>query len=181
MATFLHRTTKQLVPDDGTGNLGPDYIRNPDLSAVIGIPASRWVIDGDNVVPPSEAEQAVFDAADLVAAKTAKITAIDARTAEILVAGLTVAPGKVISTSLQATQNLQDIALGRSMGLLDFPQDISTRDGGSYTITDLGDFARVAALLRDFKTNALLAGRLLRADVLNAETIAVILEIVDTR
>ena len=47
MATFLHRTTKQLAPDDGTGDLGPSYIRNPDLSAVALEPVKYWVIAGD--------------------------------------------------------------------------------------------------------------------------------------
>ena len=139
-----------------------------------GIDPSRWIVDGDAVRGPTTEEQAAFDAADLHAAKAVRIVEIDARTAAIITSGLEVATGKVISTSLQSTQNLQDIVLGRSMGLIDFPQDISTLDGGHYTITDLGDFVRVATLLRNFKTDILSAGRALRASVLSAESLAAV-------
>lgn len=181
MATFLHRTTNQLVPDDGTGDLGPDYIRNPDLSQVAGAPQERWVIVGDSVLPPNAEQQAAFDAAELEAAKLSKMAAIDARTAEIITSGIEVATGKVISTSLQSTQNLQDLVLGRSMGLIDFPQDVSTLDGGRYTITDLGDFVRVATLLRNFKSDTLATGRALRAVVLACSTIAEVNAVEDSR
>lgn len=181
MATFLHRTTRQLTPDDGTGDLGSDYIRNPDLSLVAAEPTKYWVIEGDTIRPATQFERDAIDAAELPAAKAARMAEIDARTAEIVTSGLEVATGKVISTSLASTQNLQDIVLGRSMGLIDFPQQISTLDGGHYTITDLGDFVRVATLLRNFKTDALSAGRALRAAVLDAATLAEVAAVEDSR
>ncbi len=57
MADVLHRVTKRLLrsvndPDYPT----EDWIHNPDLSAVAGVPAERWVIEGDTVRAMTEAE-----------------------------------------------------------------------------------------------------------------------------
>jgi len=62
MATFLHRTTKQLAPDNGTGDLGAAWIRNPDLSAVDGVASLYWIIEGDTVRPATGGEIAAIDA-----------------------------------------------------------------------------------------------------------------------
>lgn len=78
MATFLHRTTKQLAPDDGTGDLGPAYIRNPDLSLVVAEPVKYWVIEGDTVRVATVGERVTIDAqiaADEAAAAIALRTA----------------------------------------------------------------------------------------------------------
>jgi hypothetical protein len=52
MSSVLHKTTKQLIPSVNT----PDYmdgnwIINPDLSAVVGIPTKYWAIDTIPAVP----------------------------------------------------------------------------------------------------------------------------------
>lgn len=78
MATFLHRTTKQLTPDDGTGDLGPSYIRNPDLSLVALEPVKYWVIEGDSVRAATAGERVTIDAqiaADAAAATVALLAA----------------------------------------------------------------------------------------------------------
>lgn len=77
MATFLHRTTKVIESDNGTGDLGANYIRNPDLSAVVGQPVKYWIIEGDAVRPAVGAEIAAADAqaaTDAAAAATALLT-----------------------------------------------------------------------------------------------------------
>lgn len=73
MATFLHRTTKQLSPDNGTGDLGANYIRNPDLSLVVGQPVKYWIIEGDAVRLATAQEQATADANEATANANAAI------------------------------------------------------------------------------------------------------------
>jgi len=180
MGNVLHRQTREYLTSVNT----PDYpagewLINPALPE--GIPPERWVIDGDAVRGPNPQEAAAFDAADLQAAKRAKIAAIDARTSEMVQSGVEVAPGKVVGTTLPATQNLQNLVLGVQLGTLDLPQDISTVDGGSYTITGSGDLVRVAGLLTAHQRAALDAGRALRADVLAAATLDAVAAVEDDR
>ena len=78
MATFLHRTTKQLTPDDGSGDLGAAFIRNPDLSAVALEPVKYWIIEGDAIRAATAGERVTIDAqiaADAAAAAIALLTA----------------------------------------------------------------------------------------------------------
>lgn len=181
MARFLNKSTKQFREDDGTGQARENEIRNPDLSAVAGIPQARWVVDGETLRAPNEQETAAFDAADLQAAKVAKMAAIDARTAVLVTAGVQVATGKIISTSVAATQNLQNLWIGFQQGIVTLPKSISTTDGGTYTIVDNADLIRIAALLRDFQLNILEGGQDLRADVLACNTVAEVDAVEDAR
>jgi hypothetical protein len=158
-----------------------DWIASPDLSAVAGLPVWQWVVDGDSVRPPTTDELAAIEAARLPAAKAERIASIDAKTAAIVTSGVDVAPGSRVSTSLAATQNLQNLVLGVNLGVADLPQDISTVDGGSYTIVNTADMVRVAGVLAVHQRTALNAGRQLRARVLAATTQAELDAIVDTR
>lgn len=183
MATVLNRATKELRHSVHSPGYDPaEWIENPDLSAVDGIPQSRWVVDGNTVRPPNESEQSAFDAADLAAAKESKINAINAKTAALVTDGIEVASGKVISTSIAASQNLQDIAISISLGMsFPFPQRISTLDEGVYEIQDLADFARIAALIKAQKKTIMEAGQDLRAQVLAADSIAAVNAVEDNR
>ena len=88
MARFLHSTTLAWREDDGTGLARDGELRNPDVSAVADVPTKDWrVVDGAVVEMTSE-EKAVVDAAELTAAKVAKMAAIDARTAVLVTAGV---------------------------------------------------------------------------------------------
>jgi hypothetical protein len=50
MSTVLNRTTKELIESANTPDYSPDeWIINPDMSAVAGLPPNQWVIDGDTV------------------------------------------------------------------------------------------------------------------------------------
>lgn len=182
MANWLHKTTLVYrVSDDPPSAEQGDWIRNPTMPEGV----SSWsdvIVDGETVRAPNEGELAARLAAQLAAAKAAKIAQIDARSSQIVTGGITVAPGKVLSTSLAATQNLQDLAIGASMpDVIEFPQDVSTTDGGSYTIADLADLLRIAGLLRDHKLATLGAGRALRASVLACTTLAEVDAITDGR
>lgn len=79
MATFLHRTTKQLAADDGTGDLGANYIRNPDLSAVALEPVKYWVVEGDAVRAATQLERTAIDLAITQAETSAAIALLTAQ------------------------------------------------------------------------------------------------------
>lgn len=122
--------------------------------------------------------QAAFPLTD---AKRRAIEAIDARSEKLLTAGLEVATGKVISTSLPAQQNLTQLVVGVQGGLTTLPQGISTIDGGEYIIADAQDLSRVARLWADRLTTVLDAGRALRLAVLAAESVEEVAAITDAR
>lgn len=84
MARFLNKATKQFREDDGTGQARENEIRSPDLSAVEGVAQARWIVDGETLRAPNEQESAAFDAADLQAAKVAKLDAINAKTGQLI-------------------------------------------------------------------------------------------------
>lgn len=182
MADVLHRRTRELLRSVNTPDYpAVDWIANPDLSAVAGLPAWQWIIEGDTIRPPTASELAAIESANLPAAKAERIAAIDAKTAAIVTSGVEVATGSRVSTSLAATQNLQNLVLGVNLGVLDLPQAISTTDGGAYTIVNTADMVRVAGVLAVHQRTALDAGRQLRAQVLAATTQAELDAIVDDR
>lgn len=181
MARFLHKTTKQWHDDDGTGDLGPDYLRNPDLSAVAGVPQSRWVVDGDAVRAPNEQELAAFVAAELAAAKAVKLEAINAKTGQLIESGSVVVNGVSISTALTNQVSLQALDTLVAKGIATFPHEISATDGTSYTITSSADFVRIAGIVATFVMTTKAAGRALRAQVLAAETVEAVAAVEDNR
>ena len=126
MARYLHKASKQWhYPAVDTGDCGPDYIRNPDLSAVDGVPQHRWIVEGDSVRAPTTEETAAFDAADLEAAKLDKMAAIDARTAEIIAINGVIVNGVAISTSIAAQVSLNALEGLVRLGVATWPQDLS--------------------------------------------------------
>jgi len=182
MADVLNRTTRELLRSVNTPDYpAADWIASPDLSAVAGFPTWKWVIEGDTIRPPTASELAAIEAARLPAAKADRIVAIDAKTAAIVTSGIEIGAGIRISTSLAATQNLQNFVHFLNMGVAELPQDISTLDGGVYTITNMADIARIAGILARHHETSLGAGRQLRARVLAATTQAELDAIVDDR
>lgn len=182
MADVLNRTTRELLRSVNTPDYpAADWIANPDLSAVAGLPAWQWVIEGDAIRPPTTSEMAAIEAARLPAAKADRIAAIDAKTAQIVTSGIEIGAGIWISTSLPATQNLQNFVHFLNMAVAELPQDISTLDGGIYTIANMADMARIAGILARHHETSLGAGRQLRARVLAATTQAELDAIVDDR
>jgi hypothetical protein len=64
MGNYLHRTTKQYLQSWSPNDLPEpitNYIDEPDLSAVVGVPSIYWIITGDVV---TEMDQAAKDAVD---------------------------------------------------------------------------------------------------------------------
>jgi len=75
MAVVLHRTTKEKIDGVHTPDYPvADWIINPDLSAVAGVPVEYWKIVGDVVSEMGAAEKAAVDASLLPGEMTAKIT-----------------------------------------------------------------------------------------------------------
>lgn len=182
MADALHRTTKELRRSVHSPAYDPaEWIINPDLSAVTGVPQSRWIIDGDAVRPPDAGETAAFDLADLQAAKEAKITAINAKTGQLIESGAVVVNGVSISTALTNQVSLQGMDTLISKGIATWPQPISATDGTSYTIASLNDFNRIADLVSTFIMTTKAAGRALRAQVLAADSLAAVNSVEDNR
>ena len=79
MADVLNRTTKELKRSVHTPDFpATDWVINPDLSAVDGVPANYWKITGDVVSEMSQAEKDAVDADLLVAEKASKIAGYSA-------------------------------------------------------------------------------------------------------
>ena len=181
MARFLNTTTLAWRDDDGTGLAREGELRNPDLSAVANVPAKYWRIVGGAVVEMTAEQKAAIDAADLQAAKLAKIAAIDARTGDLIASGSVNVNGVDISTSLAAQTSLNGMKSASDFGLLTFPQQVSATNGGAYTINSLNDFKRVGGLVMTFVLTTKADGRALRQQVLDATTIAEVEAVEDNR
>jgi hypothetical protein len=83
MGDYLHRTTKQYLQSFSPNELPEplaNYIEDPDLSAVEGVPSIYWVITGDVI---SEMDQAAKDAVDAVILSAARDAAIQAEIDEL--------------------------------------------------------------------------------------------------
>ena len=78
MGEYLHRTSKRyygsIAPDELLEPLA-NYIEDPDLSAVEGVPNIYWIITGDVVSEMSQPEKDAVDAAILTAARDGAIQA----------------------------------------------------------------------------------------------------------
>ena len=76
MGNYLHRTTKQYLtswsPNDLLESL-VNYIEDPDLSSVAGVPFKYWTITGDVVTEMSQGEKDTTDAQELSDARDAEI------------------------------------------------------------------------------------------------------------
>jgi hypothetical protein len=78
MGNYLHRTTKQYLqswsPNDLPEALA-NYIEDPDLSTVVGVPSMYWIITGDVVSEMNQSEKDVVDTAIVSASRDAEIQA----------------------------------------------------------------------------------------------------------
>jgi len=76
MATALHRSTIEIRHSvDATELPGDpaDWLVQPDLSAVEGVPKKYWKLVGESVMEMTAEEKAAVDAAELAGAKRARI------------------------------------------------------------------------------------------------------------
>lgn len=79
MSSVVHRVTKEHRPSAHTPDYPvADWIINPDLTALVGVPQKYWKIVGDLVLEMIQAEKNAVDAADaaaLAAAEAAYVVA----------------------------------------------------------------------------------------------------------
>ncbi len=78
MGNYLHRTTKAFLRSFSPNELLEplaNYIEDPDLSAVAGVPSIYWIIIGDVISEMSQGEKDTLDAFLLSAARDAEIQA----------------------------------------------------------------------------------------------------------
>ncbi len=179
MANVLNRTTKQYIASAHTPDYDPgDWIINPDMSAVSGVPSKYWKITGDTVSEMSAAEK---DASCLDDAKAEKCAAIDARTDELIAAGFTY-NSKTFSLSQAAQARLTGINQVRDDASVTYPIVWNTKDDtGTESLAD-------AAAVLAFYLTALGAyrghvdsGTSLKDQVRAASTVAAVEAITDTR
>ena len=182
MADVLHRTTKVLLRSMNT----PDYptaqwIISPDLSAVSGVPAEEWVIEGDAVRAMTTAEK---DAQLLTVVKQRKLSVIDGRTAELVSAGYEhpAASGQMFSLGAETRNLLVGMDLLRDDPAFVYPVDWNTIDGmAKITLDDATEvhnfFLTSVGVYRDH----LDSGTALKDSVRAATTITAVNAVVDNR
>jgi hypothetical protein len=68
MADVVNRTTKQYLKSVNTPDYpSVDWIINPDLSALAGVPTKYWTITGDVITEMTQGEKDAVDAAETAA------------------------------------------------------------------------------------------------------------------
>jgi hypothetical protein len=78
MGNYVHRTTKQYFQSVSPNELLEplaNYIEDPDLSSVVGVPNIYWIITGDVITEMSQAEKDAVDAQMLSDARDGAIQA----------------------------------------------------------------------------------------------------------
>lgn len=184
MATVLNRSTKELLDSVHTPDYDtPEWLINPDLSAVEGVPNKYWSIHGDDVTEMTPEEKAAVDAADLEPYKQAKVDQIDARTAELILEGFEF-DGNFFSMSEAAQRNWAGMGTVLALGMLSFPMQISTKDEGSYVLQSQEhclQFLGTYMMYQAHPNYPLTQGRILKAQVTAATTKAEVDAVEDTR
>jgi len=103
MAAVLNRTTLEYHTSVNTPDYPiSDWIHNPVMSAVAGIPTKRWVVESEIVRAMTDAEN---DVANLAAEKKDKTAAIDTRTDQLIALGFTYV-SKQFSLSIPAQSKM---------------------------------------------------------------------------
>jgi len=78
MANVLEKSTMRYMKSVNTTDyMTPAYLINPDLSAVDGVSAKYWKLDGDSVLEMDAAEKQAVDDAEAAAAAVQKAARID--------------------------------------------------------------------------------------------------------
>jgi len=95
MANALNRNTLEHKRSVHSPDFDPtDWIINPNLLAVTGVPKKYWRISGDTVSEMTQVEKDAVDAGLLAAAKSARITQLQAEaTEQIAIEMIDSAPG----------------------------------------------------------------------------------------
>lgn len=184
MATVLNRITKELFDSVHTPDYSaPEWLINPDLSAVEGVEAKYWKIRGDEVEEMTAEEKAQVDSGELDAYKAERIRQIDAHTTELILAGFPF-DNHNFSMSEAAQRNWTGMGTVLALGMMSFPFPISTVDEGVYILQSQEhclQFLGTYMLYQASPSYPLAQGRTLKAQVNAATTKAEVDAVEDNR
>lgn len=179
MASVLNRTTLQYIASANTPDyLTVDWIHNPVMSAVVGVPQRCWVVEGDIVRAMTDVEN---DASNLVSEKAEKIVEIDTHTDVLIALGFTYA-SKQFSLSLPAQSKMMGTHQIKDDLALVYPINWNTIDDlDVYAITGAADLdAFYLTGLGTIRAH-LDGGTTLKSAVRAATTVATVQAVTDNR
>ena len=182
MADVLNRTTKTLLRSVNTPNYPTaQWIIDPDLSAVSGVPVEEWVIEGDAVRAMTTAEK---DAQLLTVVQQRKYAQIDVRTRELIAQGFEfpAASGQIFSLSSEAQRNIHWMETSRDLLEFTYPVSWNTLDdAGVLSISDSATAHNFFLAALSAYRGHLDSGTDLKDSVRAAITIAAVNAVVDSR
>lgn len=169
----------------------PPYFPDPEVHFASGIvlDTTGWyygyltAVDPESLIPAMSKWSMEVSALPLGPLKTAKITAIDNRTIELLAAGFTF-DSKQFSMSESGQRTWVSLGTALSLGMLTFPMTIMTNDELPYVVSSnvvLMQFLGAYMLFQSDPNGTLGRGRVLKARVQLATTLAELEAIVDDR
>ena len=155
MAAIIHRTTLEYKGSVNSPDFGPEWIVNPDLTALVNVPKKYWKIIGDDVLEMDQAEKDAVDAAELVILKAKLLEDVDSHAESLITDGPGIeyppASGKYLSLSINAQIKWTGWNLIAddwvSLGL-PYPFTVRTKDElDTVTITDAAEVRTVYGLM----------------------------------
>jgi len=133
MPAWLHRTSKQVLLSIASADLPEaiaNYIEDPDMSGVFGIPPKYWIITGDFVSEMSLAQKAVVDAALDAALVT------DNREINLAEPDSEQSEGMRVRALIQLLNKRDNYLVNRIIELQDALLAMKATSGGAQTIRD---------------------------------------------
>jgi hypothetical protein len=183
MANVLNKNNFTYIQSANTTQyLDGDWLINPDMSGVDGVPKQYWKIVGNSVVEMDQTEKDAVDAVNIPSIKEQKLSQIDARTAELIDSGFDF-DGHTFSLSLAAQQNWTGLQVAVAQGYLPeaaFPFEIATLDNKAYELAWADAPSFFQGVLGAISTR-LAEGRALKKQVNDATTLAEVEAVVDNR
>lgn len=173
MGYVVEKTTGKISWDVNEPNYDPsDYLVNPDLAAVNGVPERFWKVEGSDVVERTDAEKVVVDL-------PGRKVAFDSNTGTLIAAGFA-HDGKTFSQSPEAQRTWA--SWGANPDALSYPYEVMTKDD-----TEVYSVADAAAMTALCNASALAiathraSGKDLKVGANAATTMAELDAVVDSR
>lgn len=179
MSSVLNRTTGVYLKRVHTPDYPvEDWVINPDLSTVSGIPTKHWFIDtGDVLREMTTAEKAT---AYLASNKDERKSQIDARTSSLIAEGFTHA-SKQFSLALTAQANWLAVLTAGAASGLSYPHPVCAIDNTYHDAADEAEMITMATAGMTAKASALVTGGDLKKQIDDAADQAAVDAIVDSR
>lgn len=170
MAAVLNRVTKVYLPSANTPNYNTvNWIINPDLAAVAGVPIIYWKITGDIVSEMSLAEKAVVDAEALPAYRQAVVVSVDRETERRIALGFEYPASSGYVFSLSETAQINILGVNSFASDFTYPYAIRTLDDvEAYALVDVADARGFVGAAFIAKETRLGTGRAVKAAVMAA-------------